>query len=113
MPESTRKADNDILARLADVIDARKKSDPGSSYVASLLAGDESRVLKKIGEEAVEFVVAVRDGDREGMVHEAADLWFHSLVALAARGVRVESVLAELERRFGVSGHEEKAGRKR
>lgn len=99
------------LSRLADVIESRKQASPDSSYVASLLSGDETRVLKKLGEEVVELVVAIRDGDEQGMVSEAADVWFHTMVALAGRGVRVERVLAELERRFGTSGHVEKADR--
>jgi phosphoribosyl-ATP pyrophosphohydrolase len=104
-------SDGAILSRLADVIESRQQSDPGSSYVASLLAGDEVRVLKKLGEEVTELVVAVRDGDEQAMVHEMADLWFHCMVALCGHGIRVERVLEELERRFGVSGHAEKASR--
>ncbi|KAA3629890.1 MAG: phosphoribosyl-ATP diphosphatase [Proteobacteria bacterium] len=114
MPEKSTKrgvVSGEILSRLADVIESRKASSPESSYVASLLHGDETRVLKKIGEETVELVVAIRGGVREEIIHETADLWFHSLVALAGRGVRVESVLDELERRFGVSGHDEKSSR--
>jgi len=103
----------DILERLAAVIAARRGADPDSSYVASLLAADETRVLKKIGEESVELVVALRDADRAGMVHETADLWFHTLVALARYGLGPADVLAELERRFGRSGHEEKALREK
>lgn len=101
----------DSLSRLADVIEARKGANPEQSYVAALLAGEESRVLKKIGEEAVELVIAVRDGRREAMVHETADLLFHVMVALAGRDVRIEAVLEEIERRFGTSGLVEKARR--
>jgi phosphoribosyl-ATP pyrophosphohydrolase len=102
----------DVLSRLADIIESRKDADPATSYVASLLGGDETRVLKKIGEESVELVVAIRDADTDSMVHEAADLWFHTLVALAGHGVRAERVLEELGRRFARSGLEEKAMRR-
>ncbi len=104
---------DDVLNRLSEVIESRRGSDPDASYVASLLAGDDTRVLKKIGEEAVELVVAVRDGDTAQMVHEAADLVFHTLVALAGQGVPASAVLAELERRFGRSGLAEKAAREK
>ncbi len=111
MTERNEKKTGDVLARLALTIESRRDADPDSSYVASLLAGAEPRLLKKIGEEAVELVIAVRDGDRGAMVHEAADLWFHTLVALARRGVDAGDVIAELERRFARSGLEEKASR--
>ena len=100
-----------VLAQLARTIAARRDADPSTSYVASLLAAEEPKVLKKIGEEAVELVVAIRDGERESMVHEAADLWFHTLVALARRGVGADEIVAELERRFARSGLDEKASR--
>ncbi|GJL81731.1 MAG: phosphoribosyl-ATP pyrophosphatase [marine bacterium B5-7] len=103
---------SDILARLAEVIEARKSADQDESYVASLLNGDVSRVLKKIGEEGVEFALAVRDGERDAIVHEAADLWFHVMVALSQAGVSPQEVMGELERRFGMSGLEEKRTRK-
>lgn len=111
MPERGDMRTGEVLARLAEVIEARRGADPQSSYVAALLAGEEGRRLKKIGEEAVELVVALRDGDRDAMIHEAADLWFHTLVALSGRGVGAAEVIAELERRFGRSGLEEKASR--
>ncbi len=107
-----RPSSDQLLEQLAAVIEARKGGDPGSSYVASLMAGDESRRLKKVGEEAVEFAVAVCGGDRHAMVAEAADLWFHVMVALSAREVDPMDVVRELGRRFGTSGIEEKAARK-
>ncbi len=103
----------DVLARLADVIEARKRADPASSYVARLFAKGEDAVLKKVGEEATEFVLAAKGGARAQIVYEAADLWFHSLVALAAHGVRPAEVLAELARREGLSGLDEFASRAR
>jgi phosphoribosyl-ATP pyrophosphohydrolase len=110
LPESVS---GDVLVRLSRVIQARRSADPGESYVASLVQGDESKALKKIGEESVELVLALRDADEAAMVHEAADLWFHTLVALGRHGVGADLVLSELERRFGVSGHDEKASRKK
>jgi phosphoribosyl-ATP pyrophosphohydrolase len=101
----------EILARLADVIEARKGGDPERSYVARLLSKAPDGVLKKIGEEATETVMAAKDGDQERIVAECADLWFHCLVMLAHYGIRPERVLAELERRAGTSGIEEKAAR--
>ncbi len=105
--------ESSILEQLSDVIESRKSGDPETSYVTSLLRGDESRVLKKIGEEAVELVVAVKDVDVAAMTHEAADLWFHVMVVLSRHGIRSEQVLSELERRFGISGLEEKSSRKK
>ncbi len=101
-----------ILKRLADVIDARRGADPDTSYVARLFAKGEDTILKKIGEEATETVLAAKDGARERIVAEAADLWFHCMVMLAYYGLRPEDVLTELERRAGTSGLEEKAARK-
>lgn len=103
---------SDVLNRLADVLESRRHADPGSSYVASLYAKGLDAILKKIGEEATEAVLAAKGGGgREQLVHELADLWFHTLVLLAHQGLRPADVLAELERRFGVSGLEEKAQR--
>ncbi|MBT8116783.1 MAG: phosphoribosyl-ATP diphosphatase [Gammaproteobacteria bacterium] len=102
---------SDTLEKLAAVIDARKAADPGSSYVAGLFDKGMNSILKKIGEEAAETIVAAKEPDDEQLVHETADLWFHTLVMLAARGLGPEAVLAELERRFGTSGIEEKAAR--
>jgi phosphoribosyl-ATP pyrophosphohydrolase len=101
-----------ILAELADVIDARKRGDPETSYVARLFAAGADAVLKKIGEEATETVMAAKDGVPERIVAETADLWFHCMILLAQHGLRPEQVLAELARRAGTSGLEEKAARK-
>ena len=101
----------DVLTRLADVLESRKSADPETSYVAKLYAKGLDAILKKIGEEATETVMAAKDGDADEIVHEVADLWFHSLVLLSSQGLRPESVLAELDRRFGLSGLTEKAAR--
>jgi phosphoribosyl-ATP pyrophosphohydrolase len=106
---------NDSLARLAAVIDSRKPAaggDPDKSYVARLFSKGTDAILKKIGEEATEVVMAAKDGDRARIVGETADLWFHCLVALSAFGLKPADVLAELERREGLSGLEEFALRK-
>lgn len=103
---------SDILLRLAEVLEGRKQADPQSSYVARLYEAGLDAILKKVGEEATEVVIAAKDGDRDQIVHETADLWFHSLVMLAASDLRPEAVLAELDRRFGLSGLEEKAARR-
>ncbi|MCA0243212.1 MAG: phosphoribosyl-ATP diphosphatase [Proteobacteria bacterium] len=103
---------NDTLARLAAVIESRRGGDPASSYVARLFAKGPDAILKKIGEEATETVMAAKDGDRAKIVYEVADLWFHTLVALAHYGLTPAEVLAELERREGQSGLEEFAARK-
>ncbi len=102
---------SDVLQRLAGVLEQRKGADPGSSYVAGLYAKGLDKILKKIGEEAAETIMAAKDGDAEHVVREVADLWFHTLVLLAQQGLGPEAVLAELDRRFGLSGLEEKAGR--
>jgi phosphoribosyl-ATP pyrophosphohydrolase len=104
--------DANTLARLADVIEARRSADPERSYVARLFARGPDAILKKIGEEATETVMAAKDGATERIVSEVADLWFHCMLALAAYGLRPEAVLAELERRAGTSGLDEKASRK-
>jgi len=101
----------DTLERLERAIAARRDADPGSSYVASLNARGPDAILKKIGEEATETVLAAKSGERAAIVHETADLWFHCLVMLAWHGVGVDEVLAELERREGRSGLDEKASR--
>ena len=103
---------NDTLARLARVIESRRDGDPEKSYVARLFAKGTDAMLKKVGEEATEVVMAGKDGDPDKLVAEMADLWFHSLVVLAAHGLRPAHVLAELERREGLSGLEEFALRK-
>lgn len=102
---------SDILSRLADTLESRKQADPASSYVAKLYARGLDTILKKIGEEATETVVAAKNGDRQQIVYETADLWFHCMVMLASQGVRPEEVLEELARREGLSGLAEKAAR--
>ena len=101
----------DTLQQLAAVLEARKGADPESSYVARLYAKGLDAILKKIGEEATETVLAAKDGDRAKVVYEIADLWFHTLVLLAHQGLGPDAVLAELRRRFGLSGLAEKAAR--
>lgn len=101
----------DTLQQLAAVLEARKAADPESSYVARLYAKGLDAILKKIGEEATETVLAAKDGDRAKVVYETADLWFHTLVLLAHQGLGPDAVLAELRRRFGLSGLAEKAAR--
>lgn len=103
------KNDDATLARLADVIESRKGADPATSYVARLLAAAPDTLLKKIGEEATETVLAAKEGRADRIVAECADLWFHCLVMLARYDLRPEDVLAELQRRAGTSGIEEKA----
>ena len=102
---------SDIIGRLADTLEARKQADPASSYVAKLYTKGLDAILKKIGEEATETIVAAKNGDRQQIVYETADLWFHCLVMLASQGVRPEEVLDELARREGLSGLAEKAAR--
>jgi phosphoribosyl-ATP pyrophosphohydrolase len=101
----------DTLGRLAQVLESRKGANPESSYVARLYGKGLDAILKKIGEEATETVMAAKDGQPERLVSEVADLWFHSLVLLAHEGLGPQAVLAELERRFGLSGLEEKVRR--
>ena len=103
---------NDTLARLAQVIESRKSGDPDNSYVARLFRKGHDAILKKIGEEATEVVMACKDGERPKIVAEVADLWFHCMLALNAYGLAPADVLAELERREGLSGLEEFAARK-
>lgn len=105
---------HDILARLADTLESRlpqNGGDPEASYSARLLAKGPDAFLKKIGEEATELVMAAKDESREKIIYETADLWFHSLVALAHFGIRPEDILNELARREGTSGIAEKASR--
>ncbi len=101
----------DVLKELTAVLEARKGQDADSSYVASLYAKGLDKILEKVGEEAVETIIAAKNGEPEKIVYETADLWFHTLVMLAERGLSADDVLAELARRFGISGHEEKASR--
>ena len=104
-------AERDVLKALEATIAQRRAADPKSSYVASLNAKGLDAILKKVGEEATETVIASKSGDRAAIVHEAADLWFHCLVMLAWHGIGVGEVLAELERREGRSGIAEKNSR--
>ena len=114
----------DVLAALDQVLSERRSADPGESYVASLYAAGLNRILEKVGEEATEVILAAKDhagsgtaGDdsgverRRALVGEVADLWFHTLVMLSDRGLSSAEVLACLDERFGLSGHEEKASR--
>ncbi len=104
---------SEVLDRLARIIASRKGADPESSYVARLHSEGLDAILNKMGEEAVETIIAAKNGDSSAIVHETADLWFHTLVMLSDCGLGPEDVLAELERRFGTSGIEEKASRDR
>jgi phosphoribosyl-ATP pyrophosphohydrolase len=101
----------DILRELAAVIEARRGADPETSYVASLHDRGLDVILKKLGEEATETVIAAKNPDDQALVSEMADLWFHALVVLSARGLHPDDVLHELGRRFGLSGIAEKASR--
>lgn len=102
---------SDVLNRLAELLEARKSADPQSSYVAKLYAKGMDGILKKIGEEAAETIIAAKDGDAQKIVYETADLWFHCLVMLAQAGLQPQDVLDELARREGLSGLQEKAAR--
>ena len=103
--------DADILRRLGETLAQRRSADPSKSYVASLFARGEEAILRKVMEEATESLLASKQGDKLSVVREVADLWFHSLVLLAWHGLKPEDVLAELARREGISGLDEKAGR--
>lgn len=102
---------SDILHKLSIVLNERKQADPESSYVASLYAAGTDKILKKLGEEATETVIAGKGGQRDEIIYETADLWFHSLVLLAHNDIDPQLILDELDRRFGLSGHDEKASR--
>jgi phosphoribosyl-ATP pyrophosphohydrolase len=102
---------SDVLRRLTRTIAKRRGADPATSYVATLFAKGDEAMVKKIGEEATEAVMAAMDGDKIRLTAEIADLWFHCLVVLVKNGLGPEDVLAELERREGVSGLQEKAAR--
>ena len=104
---------NDVLKELTAVLKERKQADPSSSYVASLYDKGLDTILKKIGEESAETIIAAKDGKEEEIIYETADLWFHTLVMLVDQGIDPQNVLKELERRFGLSGIEEKASRKK
>ena len=107
---------SEILAQLTEILEQRKGAEPDSSYVASLYNKGLDAILKKVGEEATETVMAAKDvaagGDKEKLVYEVADLWFHTMVLLADQDLSSDDVLQELARRFGVSGHDEKASRR-
>ena len=109
---ATTDAAADVLTRVAATIESRKGGDPEHSYVAALLRKGEDAVLKKIGEEATETVMAAKDGDKIRVIGEVADLWFHCLVLLARHGLGPSDVLRELARREGISGLAEKASRR-
>ena len=102
---------SDILIQLSEVLEQRKQADPEDSYVAKLYHKGLDAILKKIGEEATETVMAAKDGDKDKIIYETADLWFHTMVMLSERGLSHEDVLNELARRFGMSGLAEKANR--
>ena len=102
---------SDILKQLAEVLEERKNADPESSYVAKLYSKGLDAILKKVGEEATETVMAAKDGQADKIIYETADLWFHTMVMLSEQGLSHEDVLNELARRFGISGLEEKASR--
>jgi phosphoribosyl-ATP pyrophosphohydrolase len=103
--------DAGVLQRLGDTLAARKGADPASSYVAGLLAKGEDAILRKVAEESAETLLASKEGDKLHLVREVADLWFHSMVLLAWHGLRPDDVLAELHRREGISGVDEKRAR--
>lgn len=102
---------SDILDRLSELLEQRKSADPASSYVAKLYTKGMDSILKKVGEEATETVLAAKGGKKEEIVYETADLWFHTLVMLAKAGLKPQDVLDELARREGLSGIEEKNSR--
>ena len=101
----------DVLSKLAEVLEARKGAEADSSYVASLYAKGLDAILKQIGEEATDTVMAAKDCDAEKIIYETADLWFHTLILLSYYDLPPERIYAELQRRFGTSGLEEKASR--
>jgi phosphoribosyl-ATP pyrophosphohydrolase len=103
---------NDVLERLAELLEQRKTADPQTSYVAKLYSKGVDAVLKKVGEEAAETIIAAKDGDPQKIIYETADLWFHCMVMLAQAGLKPQDVLDELARREGLSGIAEKASRK-
>lgn len=103
--------DPGVLQRLAATLEARKGAEPASSYVAALFAKGNDAILKKVAEEAAETLLAAKDGDKLHLVRETADLWFHTLVMLSFHGLGPDDVLAELRRREGISGIDEKAAR--
>lgn len=103
---------SDVLDRLAELLEQRKAADPQSSYVSKLYSKGLDGILKKVGEEAAETIIAAKDGDAEKIIYETADLWFHCMVMLAHAGLKPQDVLNELARREGLSGIEEKLSRR-
>ncbi len=101
--------DATLLRRLSETLAARRQADPASSYVASLFGKGHEAILEKVAEESAETLLASKDGDKLQIVRETADLWFHCLVLLAWHGLTSDDVLAELQRREGISGLDEKA----
>jgi phosphoribosyl-ATP pyrophosphohydrolase len=101
----------DILNSLCEILEQRKQAGPDESYTAKLFSDGLDSILKKVGEEATETVIASKSGDNDAIIHEIADLWFHTLVLLKFHGLDVDDILKELESRFGLSGLEEKANR--
>lgn len=101
----------EILQRLTETLEARKQAAPDTSYVAKLFSKGEDAILKKVGEEATEVILASKEGDKAHLVYETADLWFHSMVLLAHHGLSAQDVLNELARREGLSGIAEKNSR--
>jgi len=101
---------HNILTKLATILEARKSESTDTSYVASLYAKPD-KMLEKIGEEAIETIIAAKNDDKEQIIYETADLWFHTMVMLAQKGLSPDDVLDELARRFGMSGHDEKSSR--
>lgn len=104
---------NDTINKLAEILEARKQANPDSSYVATLYAKGLDGILKKIAEESGETIIAAKNSDQAAVIYETADLWFHCMVMLKHLGLEPQQVLGELERRFGLSGLEEKANRSR
>ena len=102
---------NTILKKLTETLEARKKDDPTKSYTASLYRDGLEAILKKVNEEAFETIIAARHGDDKELIHEVADLWFHTLVLMAHKNLSAEDILNELARREGTSGIEEKESR--
>lgn len=104
---------NDILNRLSELLEDRKGADPQTSYVAKLYANGMDAILKKVGEEATETIIAAKDGNKAQIIYETADLWFHTLVMLAKADIKPQEVLNELARREGLSGIDEKITRQK
>jgi phosphoribosyl-ATP pyrophosphohydrolase len=110
---STDSMNSDVLQRLAEILEERKSASPEGSYVAKLFTKGEDAILKKVGEEATEVILASKAGDKTLLVYETADLWFHCMVLLAHHGLTAGDVLGELSRREGLSGITEKESRKK